>query len=106
MTQADVIALTFVSWLVILIINSLFIMNFTRKIDKYWSIKPEHESEFLYLQYSRFHRYGYYLIFKRWSLKTVPPTIKAWVISSFVANAITVFFFIALGAILKLNGRL
>jgi ABC-type multidrug transport system permease subunit len=106
MTQADVIALIFVSWLVILIINSLFIMNFTRKIDKYWSIKPEHESEFLYLQYSRFHRYGYYLIFKRWSLKTVPSTIKAWVISSFVANAITVFFFIALGAILKLNGRL
>lgn len=106
MTQADIIALIFVSWLVILIINSLFIMNFTRKIDKYWSIKPEHESEFLYLQYSRFHRYGYYLIFKRWSLKTVPYTIKAWVISSFVANAITVFFFIALGAILKMNGRL
>lgn len=106
MTQADVIAVIFVSWLVILIINSLFIMNFTRKIDKYWSIKPEHESEFLYLQYSRFHRYGYYLIFKRWSLKTVPSTIKAWVISSFLANAITVFFFIALGAILKLNGRL
>lgn len=106
MTQADVIALTFVSWLVILIINSLFIMNFTRKIDKYWSIKPEHESEFLYLQYSRFHRYGYYLIFKKWSLKTVPYKVKVWVGVSFIANVITVFSFAILWIVLKLNGRL
>lgn len=81
-------------------------MRFTRKIDKYWSVSPEYESEFLYLQYSRFHRYGYYLIFKKWSLKPVPLKVKTWVIASFMTNTITVFSFFILWIILKSSSRL
>lgn len=106
MILADAIALCFIVWLVGLIINSVLIMTLTKKIDKYWSIDPDSDSEFMYFQFSRFHRYGYYLMAKGWSLKPVPKSIKLWVCISSIANVVTILFFAILWVAFKTTGRL
>ena len=78
----------------VIFLSMIFI---TPKLDKYMSLQPNHESQWLVHRFTRFHKYGIELIRSPSSYPECPAPLKVWVVFS---TLVSIVFTISCMAIL------